>query len=202
MIFSSTQTFKWFSCFILSNFASFLCMKSWLKTWNFQGFKFWYLLGVRRKTDRYLLGFVMKISDGHPYQLYIKRTPGVYRLFVVGNFWWIMDYGLGLWRLFIWKQNDYGTLFLVEEFSSLCPVILIWNCYQRNLYLYYPGGEQDKPTDRDQQSWVFLNYPLTESPKNTFWWTENPKNAFRIWPYKSKGKICIKLIHIMLTDSL
>ena len=30
---------------------------------------------VDKKIDRYLLGFVMKISDGHPYHLYIKRTP-------------------------------------------------------------------------------------------------------------------------------
>ena len=48
LILSCTQTFKWLSYFILSNFASFLCMRSWLKTWDFQGFKFWYLLGVKR----------------------------------------------------------------------------------------------------------------------------------------------------------
>ena len=62
-------------------FASgFLCVRSWLETWNFQGFEFWYLLGVKggwRKIDRYLSGFVMKVSNGHPYYLYIERPPVV-----------------------------------------------------------------------------------------------------------------------------
>ena len=36
-----------------------------------------------------------------------------------------------------------------------------------------PGGGLDKPTDRDQRSWVFLN-----DPKNTLPLTENPKEYF------------------------
>ena len=37
-----------------------------------------------------------------------------------------------------------------------------------------PGGVLDKHTDRDQRSWVFLNYP-----KNTLQLTEHPKNTCR-----------------------
>ena len=43
-----------------------------------------------------------------------------------------------------------------------------------------PGGGLDKSTDRDQRSWVFLNYPkntlpLTENPKKTLCEKQNPK---------------------------
>ena len=47
----------------------------------FKGLNFGILKGSKggwRKIDRCLLGFVMKISDGHPYHLYIKRTPPPY----------------------------------------------------------------------------------------------------------------------------
>ena len=30
-----------------------------------------------------------------------------------------------LWRLFTWKQNAFGTSFLVEGFCSLWPVVLV-----------------------------------------------------------------------------
>ena len=65
--------------FILGNFASSLCIRSWLKTWNFQGFRFCYLLEVKMWLTKILqvaLGFVKKISHGHPYHLYIGRIPG------------------------------------------------------------------------------------------------------------------------------
>ena len=37
-----------------------------------------------------------------------------------------------------------------------------------------PGDGLDKPTDRDQPRWIFLNYP-----KNTLLLTEKQKNNFR-----------------------
>ena len=47
------------------------------------------------------------------------------------------------------------------------------------------GGGLEKPTDRDQRSWVFLNDPK----KNTLPLTENPqKNTFR----KAKPKNTLK----------
>ena len=41
------------------------------------------------------------------------------------------------------------------------------------LLILSPGDGLDKPTDRGQQSWVFLTYP-----KNTLPLTEHPKNYF------------------------
>ena len=43
-----------------------------------------------------------------------------------------------------------------------------------------PRGGLDKPTDRDQQSWIFLNdqkhtLPLTENPKKILSKKQNPK---------------------------
>ena len=47
---------------------------------------------------------------------------------VFDTFLWIMNYRLRLWGLFTWKQNAFGILFLVEEFCSLSPVVLVQNC--------------------------------------------------------------------------
>ena len=41
------------------------------------------------------------------------------------------------------------------------------------MFTLSPGGGLNKPTDRDQRSWVFLNYP-----KNTLPLTEHPKKYF------------------------
>ena len=38
--------------------------------------------------------------------------------------------------LYTWKRNAFGVLFLVEEFCSLWPVVLVSNCYDRRVYLY------------------------------------------------------------------
>ena len=48
--------------------------------------------------------------------------------------------------------------------------------------LEIPGGGLDKPTDRDQQSWVFLNYPkkyfaTDRTPKNILSEKQNSKNT-------------------------
>ena len=48
-----------------------------LKTWNFQGF-LWYFLGVKMRLTKNLqvsLRFVMKISDGHPTTFILKPLP-------------------------------------------------------------------------------------------------------------------------------
>ena len=38
-------------------------------------------------------------------------------------------------RLYTWKWNAFGILFLVEEFCSLWPVVLVLNCCHRKLTL-------------------------------------------------------------------
>ena len=38
-------------------------------------------------------------------------------------------------RLYIWKWNAFGILFLTEEFCSLWPVVLVLNCCHRKLSL-------------------------------------------------------------------
>ena len=50
--------------------------------------------------------------------------------------------------------------------------------------LLSPGSGLDKPTDRDQRSWVFLNYPkeyfaTDRTPKKYFPKSKTLKNAFQ-----------------------
>ena len=57
----------------------------------------------------------------------------------------------------------------------------------------YPGGGLDKPTDRDQRSWVFLNDPrkyfaTNRKPKKRLSKKQNPKNTLKNTIYFAKVK--------------
>ena len=60
-------------------------------------------------------------------------------------------------------------------------------------FLPFPGGGLDKPTGRDQRSWVFLNDPkkyfaTNTKPKKLFSEKQNPKNTLRNTIYFPKVK--------------
>ena len=59
-----------------------------------------------------------------------------------------------------------------DTFPQFVSLLAQWRIH-RVLTHYCPGGGLNKPTYRDQQSWVFLN-----DPKNTLPLTENLKKYF------------------------
>ena len=61
----------------------------------------------------------------------------------------------------------------VQNYEKLLESICIIIMEQAFLHDSLPGSGLDKPTDRDQQSWVFLN-----DPKNTLPLTAKPKEYF------------------------